>query len=291
MDILEKKLKTRLTSQQYQNLKEKCVSESISIEDYLAKLVSQDVTRSPLPENFGDDEKDIKTEIINLFNECKILDGANPSDLEKLVEVAEYVHLPKRKIICHVEDVCRFFYIIANGLMKVYKISPSGREFAIDILSRGETFGGGRIINGSLHFAEAITIEDTEMVLIPKNRFLEFSSLNPQVITNISILENNRFVDMFNKLMSILTDTAYQRVVQTLTALMHKYGDTLHFNHKIIAELSGTTSETVARAMTHLKHCGAIRLNYGSVQIIDPIKLSRDTIKVNKNTKIAGSQR
>jgi CRP-like cAMP-binding protein len=238
--------------------------------DYIAGLVTKDMIQYPSLES---DHKDKKAAMVDLLAECPIMKGVDASELEKLAEYGEYVHFPKEKVVVRIDDVCNFLHIISKGLVKIYKMAPSGRQFTIDIISRGEIIIGGRLFNGSLHFAESVTICDSELLMIPKRIFIDFTSCNPQVLKNIGGLENFRLENMFNRLMDILTDSAYQRVVKTIIRLAHKFGDNLRFNHRIIAELSGTTSETVARILTHLKNYGAIKIRYGEIQIIDHSKL------------------
>lgn len=273
MSNWENILRTKLPSKVYRKLQVKCTSESVSLQDYIARLVAKDILQNPLLDNSKDEEKNITAAIINLLEECPALNGVDSSELAKLADYTEYVHYPKGKIVVRIDDLCEFLHIVDNGLLKVYKMSPSGREFTIDILSRGDILIGARLFNGSLHFAESVTITESDILLIPKKPFLSFASRNPQVLSNLSGLENFRLEHMFNRLMDILTDTAFERVVKTLNLLTDKFGDTLCFNHKIIAELSGTTSETVARVITQLKNSGAIRTSYGGIQIIDQNKL------------------
>jgi CRP/FNR family transcriptional regulator, nitrogen oxide reductase regulator len=279
MSNLDRILRTKLPSKVYRKLQVRCNSESVSLQDYVAKLVSKDILQQPLSGNSEDEEKNTRATIIDLLEDCPILNGVDSSELAKLADFAEYVHFPKGKIVVRIDDICDFLHIVDNGLLKVYKMSPSGREFTIDILSRGDILIGARLFNGSLHFAECITIKDSDILLIAKKPFLSFASHNPQVLSNLSGLENFRLENMFNRLMDILTDTAYERVVKTLNLLTDKFGDTLIFNHKIIAELSGTTSETVARVITQLKNRGAIRTSYGGIQIIDQNKLLQSQLK------------
>lgn len=267
-----KQIHIRLTPEIYRKLKGKCAYEGLSVQDHVAELISQSLKQS-VPQGKPNMAQGGKQAILEAIRECSLLNDCPKAELKKLANTATLVHFNKGQLMLREEDIPQSLHIVANGLVRIYKISPSGREFTIDILSKGEIFGGMSLISGFTYSSGAQALEEANIVAIPKEPFLAFTSRNPEITARITRLENVRKGTLFTKLIELVTDKAEQRVSKVLSELITKYGSTLCLTHKDIAEMSGTTSETVTRIMTNLKNRGAIKLSRGKIQIIDKDKL------------------
>ncbi len=272
MNNHEKQIHIRLTPEVYRKLKGKCAYEGLSVQDHVAELIAQSV-KQPNPLGKASKSQDGKQAIQEAIRECALLNDSPEAELRKLANMAVLVHYNKGQRITKEKGIPQALHIVASGLVRIYKISPSGREFTIDILSKGEIFGGMSLISGFTYSSGAQAMEEVDVVAIPKEPFLAFTSRNSEITARITRLENARKGTLFTKLIELVTDKAEQRVSKVLNELITKYGSTLSLTHKDIAEMSGTTSETVTRIMTTLKNRGAIRLSRGKVQIIDKDKL------------------
>jgi CRP-like cAMP-binding protein len=274
MNKPEKQIHVRLTSDIYRALKDRCSFESLSVQEYISGITAKSLYPRSFDGKANYTAQDPKTIALSLFRECTIFNGVNFSELERLADVAKLIHFAENQIITREGDkVFDFLYIIASGLLKVFKGSSSGKEFTIDILAKGDVFGESALFGKFTYFSSTQSIDDLDIVSISKRDFLAFTSHNPDVITRIANLQQARLKNLSTKLIGMITEKAQQRVVTTLKILMDKFGSTLYFNHTLIAELSGTTSETVTRSLNHLKRAGAIKLFRGKVQIIAPDKL------------------
>jgi len=268
----EKQIHIRLTPEVYRKLKGKCAYEGLSVQDHVADLIAQSVKQHVSQGKTNKGQTD-RQAILEAIRECSLLNDFPEAELRKLANAAAMIHFSKGQLMLREEDIPQALHIVANGLVRIYKISPSGREFTIDVLSKGEIFGGMSLISGFTYSSGAQSMEEVDVVAIPKEPFLAFASRNPEITARITRLENVRKGTLFTKLIELVTDKAEQRVSKVLNELITKYGSTLSLTHKDIAEMSGTTSETVTRIMTNLKNRGAIRLSRGKVQIIDKDKL------------------
>jgi CRP/FNR family transcriptional regulator, cyclic AMP receptor protein len=269
-----KQIHVRLPPNIYRALKDRCAVESLSIQEYISGITSKSLYPRPSDGKVNYTSKDPKTVALNLFQECTIFNGVDLSELKRLADAAELNHFEKNQIITREGDkVFEFLYIIASGLSKVFKGSSYGKEFTFDILSKGDVFGESALFKKFTYFSSTQSIDETDIVSISKRDFLAFTFHNPDVITRIADLQQARLRNLSTKLIDMITDKAQQRVITTLKFLSDKFGNTLYFNHKLIADLSGTTSETVTRSLNHLKKVGTIQLFRGKVQIIEPDKL------------------
>jgi CRP-like cAMP-binding protein len=270
-EIPDKQIHIRLSAHISKKLKVKCAAESTSMQIFVANLIADKIQGSPKKQPA---EKSQKAAIIELLHECPILCDVDEIELGNLAEVASIVHYTKSQPIIREGEVPDSFQIVAQGLVKVYKASPSGKEFIIDIRRRGEIFGEISAMDEVIvHYASVQAIEETDVLTISKKDFVTFTAQNPKVMARITSLEMLRISHLYSKLINLVSDKADQRVAKVLYALTCKYGSNLQFTHKEIAEMSGTTDETTTRILTSLKKKGILRLHRGNLEVLDKSKL------------------
>ena len=103
--------------------------------------------------------------------------------------------------------------------------------------------------------------------------FLAFIARNTIVGARIIHIEMERTCNLYEKIIDMISDSAPQRVINTLHMLTKYYGATLHFTHHDIAMLSWTTIETTTRIITQLKNLGFIVSTRGKIMIKNHEKL------------------
>jgi len=170
-------------------------------------------------------------------------------------------------------DVPEWFYIIAEGKVKVLKYSSSGREFIIAFFSPGEMFGEVAVFENKPYPASAQAVTKTKVVGIKTEDFLSFLANRPQVALRIINVLGGRLRDAQSRLRDLAGERVEQRLASVLLMLSAKLGPTLSFTRQEIADMTGTTIETAIRVMSHLKDRGIIRSVRGKVIILDGEKL------------------
>ena len=170
-------------------------------------------------------------------------------------------------------DAPEWFYIIAEGKVKVLKHSSLGKEFIIAFFGPGEMFGEVAVFENKPYPASAQTVAETKVVGIKRDKFLSFLANRPQVALKIINVLAGRLRDAQSRLRDLAGERVGQRLANVLLMLSAKLGSTLPFTRQEIAEMVGTTTETAIRVMSHLKDRGIIRSVRGKVIILDEEKL------------------
>jgi CRP/FNR family transcriptional regulator, cyclic AMP receptor protein len=225
------------------------------------------------PPNFRSQAAAGNSNILPILKETPILKSVSLRELTGLAKSCILLHFNKHQTIVMEEDKAESCYIIVNGLLKMTKTSSSGRELIIDILGRGSVFGIGSLIPGYVRPDGVYAVENTDIVLIPRNIFMAFASRNPAVLNRIIELLLGRIANLYARLIDLLTYKTNHRVIKILNELRNNFGDSLPLTHKEIAEFSGTTNETATRVLVNLKKQGALELQRGHIQVTDAKKL------------------
>jgi len=211
-----------------------------------------------------------KTQILR---ESSIFSSLNDDELTELAGLAIERSFMSNEFIFWDGDTPEWFYIVAEGKVKVLKHSSLGKEFIIAFFGPGEMFGEVAVFENKPYPASAQAVAETKVVGIKRDKFLSFLVNRPQVALRIISVLAGRLRDAQGRLKDFAGERVEQRLASVLLMLSTKLGLTLPFTRQEVAEMAGTTTETAIRVMSHLKDRGIIRSVRGEVIILDEEKL------------------
>jgi CRP-like cAMP-binding protein len=87
--------------------------------------------------------------------------------LELLASKASLKTYPKNKILFLSEDAADYFYIIADGWVKLFRETLDGEEALVDVLNTGHIFGETAIFEHDLYAYGAEVVEESTLVALP----------------------------------------------------------------------------------------------------------------------------
>ena len=183
----------------------------------------------------------------------------------------------KSDIILMEDEVGDTFFIILEGSVKVTRDSEDGMEVILAVLSSGNFFGEISLLDGKTRSANAIALEKTSLMILKRNDFLQLLKEIPQI--SISLLselakrirktdeqvENLAFSDAEKRIgISILSISEQLGVVKNGLVKIPK----LPF-HQDIANMAGTSRETVSRMLKLLETKKLITRNSNELSFVD----------------------
>jgi len=208
-----------------------------------------------------------------IIKNSSVFSGLNNDELNDLARLSITRSFTSNEFIFWDGDTPDWFYIIAEGKVKILKHSSLGKEFIIAFFSPGEIFGEVAVFENKPYPASAQAVIETTVVGLKKDKFLSFLTNHPQVALKIIRVLSDRLRDAQGRLRDFAGERTEQRLAGTLLMLSTKLGPTLPFTRQEIADMVGTTIETTIRIMSTLKDRGIIRSVRGKVIILDEKKL------------------
>ena len=202
-----------------------------------------------------------------------IFSSLNDDELGELANLASERSFMSNEFVFWDGDTPDWFYIVAEGKVKVLKHSSLGREFIIAFFGPGEMFGEVAVFENKPYPASAQAVAQTRVVGIKREDFLSFLANRPQVALRIINVLGGRLRDAQSRLRDLAGERVEQRLASVLLMLSAKLGLTLPLTRQDIAEMAGTTTETAIRVLSHLKDRGIIRSARGKVTILNKEKL------------------
>lgn len=163
-------------------------------------------------------------------------------------------------------DVGEGLHFIRSGKVKIVKMSTDGREHILNILGPGEVFAEVLLFNEAPYPATAVAMEDSVVGVI-RNQELEALLLeHPRVAVHIIQVMSKKLLYIQSRVKSFAFSDSQAKIAQTLNYLLGRYGKsakqgtevTLEINRQDLANMAGTTRETVSRVFRTLKDDGVI---------------------------------
>lgn len=212
---------------------------------------------------------------ISLFN------ALTPSEIKEIYPYITKVSFKKKDVIFSEGDPSDWFYIVLNGKVKITKLSQEGKEIILEIISPMDFFGGLAVIKGFPYPANAIAMEDTELLKISRSNLMRILDRFPNLMYCMALQLSDRMKESHETLKNIALERVEARIASLLLKLADKTGketeDGLLINMKLtkqdIAEMVGTTVETSIRTMSKFKRLGMISEKEGKIIIKDIKKL------------------
>lgn len=173
----------------------------------------------------------------------------------------------------------RAVYYVISGKVKISRTNDDGKEFITSIHGPGEYFGYTSIVEDVNYKDEAQALEDTKLMLIPREDFLQLVSSDIQIAqTFIKIITQN-IVEKEDALLNLAYSSLRKKVAYGLVQLLEKYKveedikPILNLSRENMAQSIGIATESLIRTLGDFKDEKLIDIQTGKVIIIDEKKL------------------
>lgn len=210
---------------------------------------------------------------IAVLRQSAIFSGLNEDELAELADLAVHRQFKPGEFIFWEGDQPDWFYMVAEGRVKVLKHSSLGKEFVIAYFGPGEMFGEVAVFEKKSYPGSAQAVAETKVLEIRGNDFRSFLARRPEIALRIINILAGRLRDAQSRLRDLAGERVDQRLARTLLMLHSKLGPTLPFTRQEIADMAGTTTETAIRFMSRLRDAGIIRSTRGKTIILNESKL------------------
>lgn len=170
-------------------------------------------------------------------------------------------------------DVSEWFYIVAEGEVKVSKMASTGKEIILSFFGKGEIFGEATVFEDKPYPVSATAVAETRLLGIRKADFINFLTQQPEVAMKIIGILSSRLRESQSRLRDFAGERVEQRLARMLLMLSEKLGTTVSFTRQELSDMAGTTTETTIRILSQWKDHGLIRSLRGQIFIADEPRL------------------
>jgi len=222
---------------------------------------------------------------IQFLRRVPIFGGLNESSLERVASIMIEKSYSRKSIVFHEGDQGDSLYIIKAGRIKIAKVAIDGREKTLTILQPGDFFGEMAIFDNLPRSATAEAIDnDVRLFGLNKKDFERMIHENPSIALRIMKDLTYRIRQINQQVEDLAFKDVHGRVSSTLFQLLETEEKVsgrnltrLRMTHQDLANMVGSSRETVTRALNRLQTEGIIAISHQQIEIIDREYLA-DTI-------------
>ena len=201
-----------------------------------------------------------------LLRRVPLFEGLDDNELGAFSQVALLRKFPRERVVIMAEDEGDTLFVIHSGQVKVSIVSEDGREVILSILVEGDFFGEMSLLDGNPRSANVTTMQDTELLMIRRADFLHLIQKSPQIAIKLLAVLAGRLRKTDRKIEGLALSDVTGRITQTLLQLAEEQGKPTgdgilipnRPTHQELANMSGTTRETVSRILKRLENQGYI---------------------------------
>ena len=167
-------------------------------------------------------------------------------------------------------------HMIRQGSVKLFKISPQGRELTIRVLNEGATFNEVPVFDHQPNPVNVSAVEDSEIWVIEpgviRDGIARYPELAHSVIHNLCVnlrmllgtVEELNFYQVTNRLARLINQLPADQLEGTKKSRL---------TQDALAARLGTVREVVARSLRELERSGAIQVQRGNIKVVDDDRL------------------
>ena len=216
--------------------------------------------------------------IVREFSSLKAL---NKDELVKLADCKTSRIIKKGEIIFQEGENVNGIFCIKDGVCKLSKLSPNGKDQIVKLVSKGELLGQRSLISDEPVNLSAVALEDMEVCFIPKTEVMGFFDKNNQFSMNVMKVICGDLKEADGHMVDMAQKTVKERLAETLLYLQATFGINEDSSLKVqlsreeLASMIGTATESCIRLLSDFKKLGLIELNGKKITLIDINKLKR----------------
>jgi CRP/FNR family cyclic AMP-dependent transcriptional regulator len=227
----------------------------------------------------GSTDAEVLSRRIAFLQNVSLFTKLNEKDLAKIVKDFRVKSYDRDETIFRQRDNSYEFYIVLDGKVRIFRISPSGGETSINIFTTYDIFGEFATLDNLPRSATAKAIVPTNLLQMSQDRFLYHMRTIPQLALSMSELlaEKLRWTaayaeaiaqyDAAGRLLHILL--LYNEQFGTEIEAGQRYILDLALNQTDLASLVGARREWVNRILRDWQKRGLIEYDAGKIIILD----------------------
>lgn len=218
-----------------------------------------------------------------LIAHLPLFEGLSPWEQEDVLRDAQSVHYLKGADVFQQGQDARSFYLLLNGHLRVYRLTPGGQQVVVRFVSPGELYGVAMALGRSTYPATANAVVDSVSLAWPTTSWPRLSSAYPSLVANTLRTVGGRLQDAHTRVVEMSTEQVERRIAHALLRLAEQSGRPVStgilidfpISRQDVAEMTGATLHTVSRVLSAWEEKGLVESGRQKITLTDPDRLSK----------------
>ena len=206
-----------------------------------------------------------------------LLEGVAVEHVRALAALVEIKEFRRRQIVYLPGDPGEHVFFIQGGRVKCSKVSRDGKELTLDYHGPGDFFGELCVFEGAPREEMAEAMKNAIIVVLPRENLKELLERDPALGLRFARVLGQRRRHIETKLEHFVFRDVHAKLASLLLELGREYGlETedgvkidLKITHQEMANLIGSTRETISLALAVFKKKNLVQLLGRTVVLVD----------------------
>jgi CRP/FNR family transcriptional regulator len=198
--------------------------------------------------------------------------GLSEALLDELTQSVSLLHYQKGEVLFWEGDPCAGLHIIQAGSVKLFRVSPQGRQYIVRVLQEGETCNEVPVFDGGPNPVNVEALEDTTAWVVDTQAVQALMRQNPDYALKVI----NNLGAQLRQLVRMVSEMAFFQVTHRLARLISETPEEAlsgesgaRLTQDQMAARLGTVREVVARSLKELERSGAIQVENRRIRVKD----------------------
>jgi CRP-like cAMP-binding protein len=207
---------------------------------------------------------------LNLLHRNEYFAGLDEDILNEVTAHMQLREYERGEALFWEGDPCAGLHIIEQGFVKLYRLSPQGRQYIVRVLQEGDTCNEVPTFDGGTNPVNVEALETTQVWVIQsdilQNLLRKYPDFAQKVINNLT--------KQLRGLVRMVSEMTFYQVTHRLARLISEQPPTKlsgsPWTQEQLAARLGTVREVVARSLKELERSGAIHMEKRRIAVSDP---------------------
>lgn len=217
----------------------------------------------------------------SVLNGFKIFAHLDDESKEIVLRHARSIRVTKDATVFAQDEPAKSFFLLLHGHLRVFRLTPDGRQVVIRFVVPGELFGIAMAMGKANFPANAVAVQDSVVMAWPNTAWDEMVARVPALATIMMQTIGNRLEDSHNRVVEMSTQQVERRVARAVVRLASSVGREtedgilidMPLSREDLAQMTGTTLFTVSRLISSWEAAGHVQAGRQKLLILQPHKL------------------
>ncbi|MBR9980789.1 MAG: Crp/Fnr family transcriptional regulator [Desulfatitalea sp.] len=199
--------------------------------------------------------------------------GLSADQLAQIRTIARTMDFDRGTPIFWEGDEGKGFFIVVSGTVKIYKASAEGKEQILHIYGPGNPFGEVPVFAGQHFPANALAVEKSRLLFIPRQDFIDLITAHPSLALNMLAVLSMRLRQFTVQVENLSLKEVPGRLASYLIYLAEEQENPANVRLPVskgqLASLLGTIPETLSRIFNKMSAQGYIEVQGAEIALLN----------------------
>jgi len=212
-----------------------------------------------------------RSDKIGYLQMVDIFQDLTEAEMEEIDRATTLSSTRRGRIFYMPEDTSEVLFLLKQGRVQLYRISPDGKKLVIDTIGPGSVFGEMALIGQGMHNTFAEAVEPSVLYIMSREDVERLLVTKPMVAVRIFEVLGRRLKEAESRLEEIAFKGIPARLASLLLQLADEQGDDTigGLTHQDLGEQIGTYRETTTQTLNTFKAEGLIEIGRKRIAILD----------------------